>query len=94
MQLLSSVFTRNRSIEKKKNDRGEFIIFFIFNFTYSSNLCLSFCLFVSPIITYEPLDRFALNLIRELDRTTEMFFAFFKHLKLSVFTFNGVCRLY
>ena len=41
------------------------------------------CLFVCPIITQEPLDWFASNLIWELGRAKKMFLAWFSDSKLS-----------
>ena len=38
-----------------------------------SNLCFFVWLFVCPIITQKPLDRFASNLIEEIGSTTGMF---------------------
>ena len=46
----------------------------VLSYTHHS-FCLSVCWFVCSIISYEPLDQFASNLIGELRRITGMFFS-------------------
>ena len=52
------------------------------------SVCLFVCLIVCPIITHEPLDRFASNLIGKRGRTTGKFLARLNNSKLSGLTSN------
>jgi len=53
---------------------------------YIYNFEISVCLFVCPVITQEPLDRFVSILIEKLGKPTGMSLAWFKDSKLSVLT--------